>query len=117
MDSFSIKLVSCDIEHSVIMQPNGCIDSANTQNVEEHFKNLLNDNKRYIIMDFSNVTFISSSGIGILLGTVSSLRERGGDLIFMNVPAQIGEIFDILNINDYFITINSIEELASTIGA
>ena len=117
MDSFSIKLVMCDIENSMIIQPTGAIDSMTTQNMEEQFMGLLKDHKQYIIVDFSQVTFISSSGIGILLGTVSSLREKGGDLIFMKVPTQIREIFDILNIADYFITVNSVEELAGTIHA
>ena len=115
MNSFSIKLVTCDIENAMIIQPIGAIDSSTTQNMEEQFMGLLKDHKQYIIVDFSQVTFLSSSGIGILLGTVSSLREKGGDLIFMKVPTQIREIFDVLNIADYFITVNSVEELAGTI--
>jgi len=117
MNSFSIKLVMCDFENAMIVQPIGAIDSSTTQNMEDHFKSLLKDHKQYIIVDFSQVTFISSSGIGILLGAVSSLRERGGDLIFMKVPDQVREIFDILNITDYFVTIDTAEELAGTIPA
>ena len=117
MNSISIKLMMCDLENSIIIQPFGAIDASSTKNMEEHFNNLLKDHKQFIIVDFSQVTFISSSGIGILLGTVSSLRERGGDLIFMKVPARIREIFDILNITDYFITVSSAEELAGAIPA
>jgi anti-sigma B factor antagonist len=117
MSAFSIKLELCDLDNSIIIQPNGAIDSSTTQNMEEHFNSLIKDHKRYIIVDFSQVTFISSSGIGILLGTVSTLRERGGDLIFMKVPTQIREIFDILNITDYFVNINSVEELSAGIPA
>ncbi len=115
MKPFSIKLVDCDIENAMIAKVIGSIDSSSAQNIEEHFNKMLNDGTRYIIIDFSEVSFISSAGIGIMLGAVSSLREQGGDMIFLKVPNQIREIFDILNINDYFVSVDSIDALKDSI--
>lgn len=115
MNQFSIKLASCDIKGSSIVKPIGSVDSMTTQSLEEQLNSLINNNTKYIIVDFSEVTFISSAGIGILLGTVSTLREDGGDLILMRIPSQIKEIFDILNISTYFITVDSIDELKESI--
>ncbi len=115
MNTFSIKSESCDIEGATIVKLIGSIDSVSTQNVEEYLTNLLNSETKFIIIDFSEVSFISSAGIGILLGTVSSLRQRGGDLIFMKIPSEISDIFEILNISDYFVIVGSIEELKNTI--
>jgi anti-sigma B factor antagonist len=115
MDPFSIKLITCDIEDAMIVKPIGSIDSMTTQSVEEQLISLMDNRTKYIIMDFSEVTFISSAGIGILLGTISTMREEGGDLILMRIQPQIKEIFDILNISDYFVTIHNIGELKDSI--
>ncbi|MFH1754928.1 MAG: anti-sigma factor antagonist, partial [Candidatus Latescibacterota bacterium] len=117
MDSFSIKLETCDIEDAKIVKPIGSIDSITTRNLEDQLLSLMDKRTKYIIVDFSEVNFISSAGIGVLLGTVSSLREDNGDLVFMKVPSQVKEIFDILNISDYFINVDNINELKETIKA
>jgi anti-anti-sigma factor len=115
MEQFSIKLVNCDIDNTMIVKPIGSVDSMTTQSVEEKLIALIDSGTKYIVVDFSEITFISSAGIGVLLGTVSTLREEGGDLILMRIPPEIKEIFDILNISDYFLSVDSISELKDTI--
>jgi anti-sigma B factor antagonist len=63
------------------------------------------------VIDFTEVDFVSSAGVGIFLGTVSKLRSAGGDLFFMRVPQQIQEVFDIINLKSHFRTIENIEQL------
>ncbi len=117
MSKFSVRLAPCELDNAMILKPVGSVDSASAQCLEENLATLLDRGTKYVIVDFSEVTFVSSAGIGILLGTVSSLRERGGDLIFMKIPTEIEQIFEILNINDYFIVTNSINELKDVVKA
>jgi anti-anti-sigma regulatory factor len=42
---------------------------------------------------------------------VSSLREKGGDLVLMNIPNLVNDIFDILNIKMHFRLIDDLSEL------
>ena len=111
MEGISIKTLPCKIPDTVIIKPAGSIDSATTQVVEAHFDSLIAQNTKRIVVDFSEVDFISSAGVGILLGTVSLLRGGGGDLVFMNLPGHIEEVFDIINLKSFFRTISSIDEL------
>jgi len=117
MEKLSINIEKCDIEDAVIVKPAGSIDSTTAQVVERRLINLVDRGIKYLIIDFSKTTFISSSGVGILLGLVSSLREDNGDLVLMNVSNRIKEIFDILNISDYFVTIENIDQLREHIPA
>jgi anti-anti-sigma factor len=117
MDAFSIKVEKCDIDDAVIVKPVGSIDSTTTHAVEKRLIHIIDNGIKYLIMDFSKTTFISSSGVGVLLGLVSSLREDNGDLVLMNVSDRINDIFDILNINDYFVTIENVDQLREHIPA
>jgi hypothetical protein len=41
------------------------------------------------------------------------LRDKKGDLILMNPPRLIDDILEIMNIRNYFRSINSLDELNS----
>ena len=53
-------------------------------------------------MNFSEVNFVSSAGVGMLLGFVSSLRRNGGEVYFTEVNEKVKDIFALLNLDDYF---------------
>ena len=114
MDDFTIELVPCPVEGVAILRPAGSIDAAAAPVLESHFKSLYDQNNFRIVVDFSKTDFISSAGIGIFLGSVSLLRESDGDIMFMNVPKHIDEIFDMINVKSFFTTIKDINEIGAT---
>lgn len=117
MDDFGIELVPCKMNDVAVLRPVGSIDAAAAPILESHFEILYDKRTFTIVIDFSKTEFISSAGIGIFLGTVSLLRESGGDLLFMNVPPHIDEVFDIINLRSLFVTIDGLDQLKSTAGS
>lgn len=111
MDGISIEVVPCKLPSTVILKPMGSIDSSTAQVVQTHLDGAIEQGNVWVVVDFSAVEFVSSAGVGIFLGTVSRLRQAGGDLVFMCVPKQIQEVFDIINLKSYFRTIESTGEL------
>lgn len=47
---------------------------------------------RRIVFDFSNVTFMDSSGIGGILGRYKRMREMGGDIVICGAGRRIARI-------------------------
>lgn len=113
MDDFGIELVPCEMNDVAVLRPVGSIDAAAAPILESHFESLYKKRTIMIVIDFSKTEFISSAGIGIFLGNVSLLRESCGDLLFMNVPPHIDEVFDIINLKSLFVTIDSLDQLRS----
>lgn len=48
-----------------------------------------------VIFDFSGVSFMDSSGIGILIGRYKELARKGGEVYAINIAGDIGRIFNI----------------------
>lgn len=113
MNEFTVELVPCDLDGVAILRPVGSIDAAAAPILESHFKTFYDKGTTKIVLDFSKADFISSAGIGILLGSVSLLRETRGDLIFMNVPPHIDDVFDIINLKSFFVTVENLDEIGS----
>ena len=49
-------------------------------------------NARNIIFDFRNVTFMDSSGIGVIMGRYKLIKTLGGKVIIFGAGAQIKRI-------------------------
>lgn len=78
-----------------------------TEEIDEHSTEKLRrkiDNEitrflpRKVIFDFSNVSFMDSAGIGMLLGRYKVIKMLGGQLELINVNKQIEKIFEISGI-------------------
>jgi len=51
-----------------------------------------------IILDFADVTFMDSSGIGLILGRFRLVRNIGGKIIIENASEHVGRILQISGI-------------------
>jgi anti-sigma B factor antagonist len=61
-------------------------------------KQMSRGNKK-ILMDFRNVSWINSTGIGGILGCVTTLRKKGGDVRFANLSGAVKHYFRITKID------------------
>ena len=51
-----------------------------------------------VIVDLAGVTYIDSSGIGMMAAKLKHLRERGGDMRLLNLSARSQRIFGMLKL-------------------
>ena len=45
-----------------------------------------------MVLDFRDVTFMDSSGIGLVMGRWALMRELGGELLVENMPGHIQKV-------------------------
>ena len=93
---------------SSIVTLSGDLDAKGALLVEQMLVQLLEKKIFRVTLDFEKVLFISSAGVGILLGLVSSVRDAGGDAVFVRVPPKVSSVFQLLNLEDYFTISDSV---------
>ena len=62
-----------------------------------------------LVLDFANVSHMSSSALGMLITLHKRVRERNGQLRFCNIRPTIYEIFAITRLNEIFQICDSLE--------
>lgn len=62
---------------------------------------------RKVIFDFSNISFMDSAGIGMVLGRYKMAKMLDGDLEIINTNKSVKKIFDMSGVSRI---INIIEE-------
>jgi len=73
---------------------------------------LIDDGKTDIVVDLSAVEFIDSTGLGVLIGLLRRLRERGGDLTLVVTRPDILRIFEITGLGSEFCILDSLSGLS-----
>lgn len=53
---------------------------------------------RKVVLDFNNVTFMDSAGIGMVLGRYKMINMLGGTLEMINVNTSVRKIFEMSGI-------------------
>lgn len=48
-----------------------------------------------LVLDLQGLSFMDSSGIGVILGRYKQLKQKGGSLSVKNVNRQIDKVFNI----------------------
>ena len=79
----------------------GDLDLYNAPEIKQIAQRKLNERFRFLVYDFSAVSFIDSSAIGALIQISSWLNKRNGVLVVMNLSSSLEKIFHITRINSY----------------
>lgn len=97
------------INNTLIVKFIGDVDNLVCNTYKNKLETIINENKyKEVIMDFSNVTFIDSSGIGLILARYNQIKKYNGALYVSGVNKQVEKIF---NIGGIFTIINKCESI------
>ena len=111
------------ITHSIIGKENkvavlimqGYIDSNTATTLKEKLLFLGNSLFRFIL-DFGQVEYISSAGWGVVLSRIKENRQKGGDIVFINMMKEVYSIYDLLELNKVIRYFSNVNEALEYIG-
>ena len=82
------------------------LDNNNAHEMVEAVTSAQTREFKFIIVDMADLEFLSSSGVGSILGTVEISRDMQGDIVLCNVSGTILHVLEVLDLAD-FLTIKS----------
>ena len=89
----------------------GELDHFCAQSVRRELDSLLRDpTVRQLILDFSGLTFMDSSGIGVILGRYRVLRERGGSVAVIHMNDHVSRIFHMSGMDRVIHQLDKVQE-------
>jgi len=74
----------------------GQLDGSTIQQFEQTLDRAVSAGEGNLVVDFDGLEYISSAGIGVLLGVREAAHQKGGEIRIVNMPAHIRRIFDVL---------------------
>lgn len=75
-----------------------------TISLHEKVKELIEQDKKKIVIDLSHVKWMNSSGLGTIMGCLTSLKNAQGDLKLCGVTEKVKSLFMITKLITLFET-------------
>ena len=97
-----LELKERDEKGVIIIDIKGRFTAVESPEFKAYINKLLEKGKKRIIVNLGGVSFIDSSGIGALVGALTTLRKQEGNLKILNLNDQIEKIFQITRLNKFF---------------
>ena len=83
-----------------------------TTSVHEKVKTLIDEGKSKIVIDLSKVKWMNSSGLGTMMGCLTSMKNANGGLKLCGVTEKVKSLFMITKLITLFDTYPTPEEAA-----
>ena len=92
-----------EFNHIVLVSITERIDGSTAREVETVLESLQHRGKYKLVVDMSQLDYISSAGYRVLLSAQrNSKRDDRGEVILAGVPEQIRQALEISGFTDYF---------------
>lgn len=63
-----------------------------------------------LAVDCARLTYISSAGLGVFMGFVDEVRERGGDIKICGLTPKVRQVFEILGFESIYDLLDTVPE-------
>lgn len=99
------------LDKAALLHLKGDLTTFAEEAVESEFNRLLNEGCRLCVFDFSQVEYINSPGIAILIQVVSAMREKGGSIGVYGLNDHYKKIFKMVGLSQYIEQGDTLEEV------
>jgi anti-sigma B factor antagonist len=92
----------------------GFLDAYTYGDLEQSINNLFNQKQYRLVVDMSNVDYISSAGAGVFIGAIGIAQENNGNIVIIRPKPGVKEVFDLLGLSQIFTITNNLESALKT---
>lgn len=89
-------------DKATIFEIEGRLDSESSYEVEKQITEAIKQGSKNIVLDFSNLEYISSAGIRVLVHCHKEIEKLGGHIYLCSVPKPIENVLYITGFLHYF---------------
>ncbi|RFU43322.1 anti-sigma factor antagonist [Actinomadura logoneensis] len=99
-----------DVQDLTVVKISGEIDVFTSPRLREMLLDIIDNGGTYLVVDLGEVTFLDSTGLGVLVGIYHRLRARDGSMSFMGVNERVRRVFHVTQLTKIFVLHDSLEE-------
>jgi anti-sigma B factor antagonist len=106
-----MKLKTKEIKSVTVIELDGnMIGGPDASALNDYLHELITKNKKYVVIDLKSVSFINSSGLGMLIGGMTTMRNSGGELKLANASKKIENLLEMTKLHRVFEIHKNIDE-------
>ncbi len=113
-----MKIKTTEKYEAVVIELKGNVMGGDdTKDFNELLHKYIDEGKKNVIVDLHDVKFMNSSGLGMLIGGLTTMKKAEGSLKLANVTDKIQSLLVITKLITIFESYNSVDEAAKSFSA
>ena len=106
-----MKIKTTEKYEAVVLELKGNVMGGDdTKEFNEVLHKLIDDGKTRVVLDLGGVKFMNSSGLGMLIGGLTTMKKAEGHLKLANVTEKIESLLIITKLIKIFESFDSVDE-------
>jgi anti-sigma B factor antagonist len=89
---------------------NGYLDAHTASDLEKAMQLTIDEGCTKIVVDFANLEYISSAGLGVFMVFIEPVRTSGGDIKLAAMTEKVFSVFDLLGFPALFNIFKSVPQ-------
>jgi len=79
-----------------ILELRGELDAHTAAELEKALQDLIARENIHIVVNFTELEYIASAGLGVFMAYIEDVRSEGGDIKLTNMNPKVYNVFDLL---------------------
>ena len=95
-----------------VVYPQGFLDAHTAPSFEAELRKAIDAGRVQLVVNCKDLDYISSAGLGVFMGCIEDVRERGGDIKISNLIPKVYHVFELLGFHQLYDLTETEEEAA-----
>ena len=106
-----MKLTHQEVDDIIVLVPKGkSMGGPDATLLHDKLHNFIDQNKKKIIIDLSKVELMNSTGLGILISGLTTMKNNGGELKLAAVTEKIQSLLTITKLITVFENYDTVDQ-------
>jgi len=105
-----MKITVAQKSGAALVQISGSVDSLTCDEAQTFLDGQIESGQMYLVVDLSQVDYLSSAGLRVLLSALKSARQRGGNLYLAGLQDNVRKVLDLAGFTSIFKIFPTVEE-------
>ena len=98
----TLELIVSEHEDETVVRAAGELDVNTAPELREQLANLVSEGARRIVVDLTDVSFVDSTALSVLVSALKRLRQANGDLELASPKPSVRRVFEITGLTRLF---------------
>lgn len=100
-----------EVKNYVIIKPKGELDLSNAASFKKQIlDDFLSKGKNKLILDLSDVHYMDSSALGVMISLYKSCKLNGGTLVLIKMDRSLKRLFELTQLNSIIPIYENLDE-------
>ena len=100
-----------------VLSPSGRLDAVSSPDFKQTVQDMVEQGRTRLVVDFSGITFMDSSGLGALIASSRTLQKQDGDIRLACLSDTIRQIMGLTRADRMFDIFDSVDGAVAGFGS